>query len=76
MLFRSTIVFSVLTAIYLAGLVIVMFNYRLGMVLWAIAFIPSLAVFLVQKQMERDQAVEEVKQQALDTEDNERTHED
>ena len=65
----KTIVFSVLTAVYILGLIVIMFNFQLGMVLWAAAFIPSLAVFLVQKQLERDEAVEEVKQKALSMED-------
>jgi len=69
----KTIVFSVLTAVYILGLIVIMFNFQLGMVLWAAAFIPSLAVFLVQKQLERDEAVEEVKQQALNTDDDGKT---
>ena len=69
----KTIVFSVLTAVYILGLIVIMFNFQLGMILWAVAFIPSLAVFLVQKQLERDEAVEEVKQQALNTDDDGKT---
>ena len=67
----KTIVFSILTVFYLAGIISMFFNLQLGVLLWVIAFIPSLAVFLMQKQIERDDEVDKVKNEALKAEDEE-----
>ena len=69
----KTIVFSVLTVMYLAGLIAMFFSLQLGVLLWAAAFIPSLAVFLLQKQVEQDDEIEKAKEEALNAENEENT---
>lgn len=61
----KTIVFSVLTALILIALVLMFIDIRLGLMLWVLASVPSLAIFLLQKQTERDEEVEKVKNEAL-----------
>lgn len=61
----KTIVFSVLTALILIALVLMFIDIRLGLTLWVLASVPSLAIFLLQKQTERDEEVEKVKNEAL-----------
>ena len=65
----KTIVFSSLTALYAAGLIAMFFSLALGVLLWAATFIPSLAIFILQKQFERDEEVEKAKNEALKADD-------
>lgn len=53
------IVFSILTALYLAALVTLFIDFELGLVLWGIAFVPSLIVFLYTKHRESLKQTEE-----------------
>ena len=72
----KTVVFSALTLLYFAGLIAMFMGMPgPGFVMWAAAFIPSLAVFLIQKQIEQEEAIDEIRYKALNTEKEEKEEE-
>lgn len=44
---------SALTLVYLAGIVCLFFNTQLGVLLWGVALVPSIILFIAQKRNER-----------------------
>ena len=46
------IVFSILTVLYLASIITMFFDFGLGLVLWGVALVPSLIVFLIQRHQD------------------------
>lgn len=59
------ILYIALTALYLASIVTMFFNIGLGIALWCVALIPSLIVFLYQRNK---QTLSEVTRAKMDSE--------
>ena len=60
----KTYVFLSLTVLYFLALIAFMFNATLGAILWAAAMIPSIMIFIYQKQAERDEQIRKAGEEA------------
>ena len=60
----KTAVFLTLTVLYFFGLIAFFLNPALGTILWAAALIPSIMIYIYQKQMEREEKVRKAEEEA------------
>ena len=58
------IIFTVLSLMYLGGLVCMFFNFGLGLIIWAAALLPSFMIFLYQRHQETLAAEEKAEEAA------------
>ncbi len=54
-----------LTLLYAAGIVCLFINLHLGVLLWAMATLPSLLIFLHQKRMERIEQLQKAEEEYI-----------
>ena len=60
----KTAVFLTLTILYFLGLIAFFLSPALGTILWAAALIPSIMIYIYQKQMERDEKIRKAEEEA------------
>ncbi len=60
----KTYVFLVLTILYFAGLIAFFLHPGVGTILWAAAMIPSIMIYIYQKQLEREEKVRKAEEEA------------
>lgn len=60
----KTAVLLTVTILYLLGLAAFFFHPGVGTVLWAAALIPSIMIFIYQKQMEREESIQKAEEEA------------
>ncbi len=61
----KTAVFLTLTILYILGIIAFFLNTALGTILWAAALIPSIMIYIYQKQLEREERVRKAEEEAL-----------
>lgn len=60
----KTAVLLTLTILYLLGLIAFFINPALGTIFWAAALIPSIMIYIYQKQLEREESVKKAEEEA------------
>lgn len=60
----KTTLFLTLTILYILGIVAFFLNTALGTILWAAALIPSIMIYIYQKQLEREERVRKAEEEA------------
>ncbi len=65
----KTAVLLTLTILYFLGLIAFFLNPALGTILWAAALIPSIMIYIYQKQLEREENVRKAEEEAAKDEE-------
>ncbi|MBR3929373.1 MAG: hypothetical protein IKJ65_10265 [Clostridia bacterium] len=60
----KTAVLLTLTILYLLGLIAFFLHPGVGTILWAAALIPSIMIYIYQKQLEREESVRKAEEEA------------
>lgn len=60
----KTALFLTLTVLYILGIAAFFMNTALGTILWAAALIPSIMIYIYQKQLEREERVRKAEEEA------------
>ena len=60
----KTAVLLTLTILYFLGVIAFFLNAALGTILWAAALIPSIMIYIYQKQLEREERVQKAMEEA------------
>ncbi len=65
----KTAVLLTLTILYFLGLIAFFLNPALGTILWAAALIPSIMIYIYQKQLEREENIRKAEEEAAKDEE-------
>ena len=65
----KTAVLLTLTILYFLGLIAFFLNPALGTILWAATLIPSIMIYIYQKQLEREENVRKAEEEAAKDEE-------
>ena len=60
----KTAVLLTLTILYFLGMIAFFFSPALGTILWAAALIPSIMIYIYQKQLEREESIRKAEEEA------------
>lgn len=65
---KTAVLLSV-TILYFLGLIAFFLNSALGTILWAAALIPSIMIYIYQKQLEREESIRKAEAEAQKAEE-------